>query len=145
MRAPGIAYAQVITPGYVVRLANEGREFECRVAGERLVRVPDLPAGRVPDEVWAIQVFAYHPAVDLLLHGYLACSADAVLPLARWVPLDASPLVAALTLLLGEGLAPWEGEVGYGDPAGTDREDRPPVPRRGGGPHPPAGGPPAVG
>ncbi len=113
VRVPGTAYAQAITPGYVVRLANEGREFECRVAGERLVRVPDLPVGRVPDEVWAIQVFAYHPAVDLLLHGYLACSADAVLPLARWVPLDASPLVAALTLLLGEGLAPWEGEAGY--------------------------------
>lgn len=113
VREPGMIYAQRITHGYVVRLRWSGREFEYRVGGEALVRVPEVPSGRVPDEVWAVHVFAYHPGVDLLLHGDLTCSRHAVLPLARWVPGDVRPLEAALRLLLSHELAPWETEAGY--------------------------------
>ncbi len=113
IREPGMFYAQMITPGYVVRLAWQGRAFEYRVAGGRMVRVPEMPTGEVPDEMWVVNVFAYHAGVDLLLHGHLACSPDAVLPLARWVPFDAPPLEASVRLLLNHPLAPWETEVGY--------------------------------
>jgi len=113
VREPGMMYAQVITSGYVVRLKAEDREFEFRVAGEQLVRVPDVPSGRVPDEVWAVEIFAYHAGVDQLLHGDLACSPAAVLPLMRWVSLGDSALEGALALLVSQGLAPWEVEAGY--------------------------------
>ncbi|HEU68261.1 MAG TPA: hypothetical protein ENN53_03465 [Candidatus Acetothermia bacterium] len=113
VREPGMMYAQAITPGHVVRLAWQERAFEYRVAGEHMARVADVPTGRVPDDVWVVNVFAYHAGVDLLLHGELACSTDAVLPLARWAPLTASPLEAALLLLVTHGLAPWEVAAGY--------------------------------
>jgi len=113
VREPGMMYAQVITPGHVVRLRARNREFEYRVAGGHLVRVPDVPSGRIPDDVWAVRVYAYHAGVDLLLHGDIACSPEAVLPLARWVPTHADPVEGALKLLLGQGLLPWEIEEGY--------------------------------
>ncbi|GAB4305494.1 MAG: hypothetical protein Kow0097_03930 [Candidatus Bipolaricaulota bacterium] len=113
VREPGMFYAQVITPGFVVRLAWQGRAAEYRVAGGRMVRVPDVPAGEVPDELWVVNVFAYHAGVDSLLHGHTACSPEAVLPLARRVPLTAWPLEAALRLLAAGGLAPWEVAAGY--------------------------------
>lgn len=113
VREPGMMYAQVITPGYVVRLSWKEREFEYRVAGERLVRVPDLPTGRAPDDVWVVQVFVYHAGVDLLIHGDLACSPAAVLPVTRWVPVSDLPIEGALALLVSRGLAPWEVEAGY--------------------------------
>ncbi len=113
VREPGMMYAQMITSGYVVCLRLVDREFEYRVAGDLLVRVPDVPSGQVPDDVWVVRVYAYHAGVDSLLHGHTACSPDAVLPLARWVPFDAPPLEASVRLLLDPPLAPWETEVGY--------------------------------
>ncbi len=113
IREPGTFYAQMITPGFVVRLAWQGRAVEYRVADGHMVRVPEVPAGEVPGEMWGVNVFAYHAGVDLLLHGHTACSPDAVLPLARWVPFDAPPLEASVRLLLDHPLPPWEAEVGY--------------------------------
>lgn len=113
VREPGMMYAQMITSGYVVRLKLVDREFEYRVAGDLLVRVPDVPSGQVPDDVWVVRVYAYHAGVDLLLHGAMACSPEAVMPLARWVPTHADPVEGALKLLLGQGLLPWEIEEGY--------------------------------
>lgn len=113
VRKPGAVYAQVQTPGNVVRLRLGERVFEYRVAGDLLVRVPDLPQGPIPDEVWAVSVYAYHAGVDLLLHGSVACSPEAVLPLARWLALPADPIQGALELLLGPGLAPEEVAGGY--------------------------------
>ncbi len=113
VRKPGMTYAQVITPGYVVRLKAKDREFEYRVAGETLVRVPDLPSGRAPDEIWSLHIYAYHPTVDTLLHSYVACSPDAVLPLARWAPRSLPPWEAALRLLIEGGIAPGEEALGY--------------------------------
>ncbi len=113
VRELGRVYAQVLTSGHVVRLAWEGRGIEYRVAGDNLVRVPDAPIGPVPDEVWVVQVFAYHPRVDLLLHGELACSPAAVLPLPRWVPAGALLPEATFALLVEGGLSPWETEAGY--------------------------------
>lgn len=113
VREPGVLYAQVVTPGYIVRLRAGERAFEYRVAGGLLVRVPDLPQGPIPDDVWAVRVYAYHVGVDLLLHGDVTCSPEAVLPLARWVPGDADPARGALNLLLGQRLAPWEVAEGF--------------------------------
>ena len=38
---PGQMYAQMLTPGYVVRLGAEGRSYVYRGSGERVVRVTD--------------------------------------------------------------------------------------------------------
>ncbi|MGC9529910.1 MAG: hypothetical protein ACP5G2_04740 [Candidatus Bipolaricaulaceae bacterium] len=113
LREPGCSYAQVVTRGHVVRLAAGGREFEYRIADGRVMRVPEVPPGPAPEEMWVVQVFAYRPDVDVALHGHVACDRDAVLPLARWAPLTGPPLLAALDFLIHDGLAPWEEQAGY--------------------------------
>ncbi len=45
-------------------------------------------------------------AVDVALHGHGACSSDAVLPLQRWIPLTAAPVLDTLELLLHGGILP---------------------------------------
>ncbi len=51
---PGEAYAQVITPGYVIRLAVNSTVYEYHGSGERVVAVPDdegePPTGRITIE-----------------------------------------------------------------------------------------------
>jgi len=51
---PGEVYAQVITPGYVIRLVVNGTVYEYRGSGERVVAVPDdegqSPTGRITIE-----------------------------------------------------------------------------------------------
>lgn len=38
---PGVDYAQVITPGYVIILQHRGETYEFHAAGKRIVRVPE--------------------------------------------------------------------------------------------------------
>jgi hypothetical protein len=38
---PGQMYAQMITPGYVVRLRAQGKGYEYHGSGERVVRAPE--------------------------------------------------------------------------------------------------------
>lgn len=38
---PGVDYAQVITPGYVIILKHRGKTYEFHAAGNRIVRVPE--------------------------------------------------------------------------------------------------------
>jgi hypothetical protein len=42
---PGVTYAQVVTPGYVIVLAVDGAAYEYHADGERVVRVPAVGAG----------------------------------------------------------------------------------------------------
>ena len=37
---PGVAYTQVITPGYIIILNAEGATYEYHASGERVVQVP---------------------------------------------------------------------------------------------------------
>ncbi len=37
---PGVEYAQVITPGYIIILYAEGETYEYHASGERVVQVP---------------------------------------------------------------------------------------------------------
>jgi len=37
---PGVAYTQVITPGYIIMLSSEGEIYEYHASGERVVQVP---------------------------------------------------------------------------------------------------------
>jgi hypothetical protein len=39
---PGMSYAQVITPGYVIRLVVAGKTYEYRAGGEHVVLVPEV-------------------------------------------------------------------------------------------------------
>jgi len=38
---PGVDYAQVITPGYIIILKHKGATYEFHAAGNRIVRVPE--------------------------------------------------------------------------------------------------------
>ncbi len=38
---PGVDYAQVITPGYIIILQHRGETYEFHAAGSRIVRVPE--------------------------------------------------------------------------------------------------------
>ena len=37
---PGVDYAQVITPGYIIMLKADGQTYEYHASGERVVQVP---------------------------------------------------------------------------------------------------------
>lgn len=113
VREPGMLYAQVITPGYVIRLQWGDRQFEYRAAGDRLLRLPELPAHWPPADLWVVQTFAYNADIDVALHGEIACSPEAVLALPRWVDEDKDPIEAALRFVLGGELGLWEIDAGY--------------------------------
>jgi hypothetical protein len=38
---PGVDYAAVITPGYIIIIKYEGKSYEYRASGERVVAVPE--------------------------------------------------------------------------------------------------------
>jgi len=113
VRELGRVYAQVITPGYVIRMKWGDRRFEYRAAGERLVRVPELPGYPPPEELWIVQSFAYNADADVALHGQLACCPEAVLALPRWVDGEEDPIEAALRLVLEGDLGTWETDAGF--------------------------------
>jgi hypothetical protein len=45
---PGMSYAQVITPGYVIRLRAHGETYEYRVSSERVALVPEAQDPAMP-------------------------------------------------------------------------------------------------
>lgn len=55
---PGQMYAQVITPGYVIRLSAGDKVYEYHGAGDRIVQVPDTKAPQAPPLSGEL---TYHP------------------------------------------------------------------------------------
>lgn len=39
---PGVQYEQVVTPGLIIVLEAEGKEYEYRASGAKVIQVPDL-------------------------------------------------------------------------------------------------------
>ena len=53
---PGVMYAQVVTPGYVIRLIAGGKVYRYHVSGDRVVLVPDreTPSQETPHDTIAV-------------------------------------------------------------------------------------------
>lgn len=41
VREPGVEYAQVVTPGIIIMLEAEGKEYEYHASGARVIQVPE--------------------------------------------------------------------------------------------------------
>ena len=42
VREPGVEYEAVVTPGLIIILEAEGKEYEYRASGAKVIQVPDL-------------------------------------------------------------------------------------------------------
>lgn len=107
---------------YIAALACGGS-----VMGDTLRRAADAPVEAssitytqeqgtrhtTPEDRRLVLIYVHHPLVDTALHGHMACSPDAVLPLPRWVPSADTPLRDTLELLIRGALTDDERAVGF--------------------------------
>jgi hypothetical protein len=79
---PGVMYAQVVTPGYVIRLIVGGKVYRYHASGDRVVLVPDreTPGQETPRDTIAVTVFLSNQSLDR------TGECDVVFPVVREVP-----------------------------------------------------------
>jgi hypothetical protein len=81
---PAKSYAQVITPGFVIKLVVEGQLYEYHAAGDRIVAVPETEADQSTTGNISIEQVQVTAGERIVVHGRSSIPEEACLKTELW-------------------------------------------------------------